>query len=460
MTNRRNACASLILLACMAVTAPVFAQEEPLAPVGAPEIWTLAEAVDYAVAHNPDLQTAAAQVAETRQLQGEVFANFLPDLTLEGGYSYLSNVPEMEVNMTVQPLPIADPVTINKKFPMGYHDNRRIQVNLSQVLFASGQVYYANRAIGEQVEAGELRLEAIRLKVAQNAAEAFLGVLMAQSVLEAQTEALNNSRAHLTQVQHRFDAGAASRFELLRAQVEVSNLEPQVTQAERTKANALTALRRIMGLPADAPLRATGDLETRPEPIDEGGALAHAQENRPELAAYAIARNAAEDQARSYRGAMLPAVMLTASYSYQRPFYTLDEWDENWTVGVGVRVPLFDGLQSYHAMQRANAMADTADRAQAQVRADITTDVRLAVTSLHEAEVRLGTTTANMQRAGQMVAIAENAYQAGAVTSLEVIDAQLAATGARVAYLKALYDYRVARVRLAAATGQRAEIGR
>ena len=451
MKRRKRFAVSLAVVGLL-LAAPALAQD------GGP--WTLDAAINYAQAHNPDLQTALSQLDEAHQAQGEVFANFLPDLTLEGGYTYLSNVPEMEVNLAIQPLPIVEPVSIHKKFPLGYHDNRRLQVNFSQLLFASGQVYYAYEAVDEQIRAGEHRLDAARLKVSQATAEAFLGVLIAQSLAQARNESLNSARAHLVEVTHRHDAGAASRFELLRAQVEVSNIEPQVTEAERMVETTRAGLRRAMGLAPDAPAAVTGDLETAPEPVDEGAALARAEQARPELAAYAANRQAAEEQALSYRGAMLPAVMMTASYAYQRPYYSIDDWESNWTFGVGVRVPIFDGLQAYHAMSRARAAAETAARGQAQARADVSLEVHNAVLALREAEVRVASTRANVERARQMVAIAESSYQAGALTSMDVIDAQLAATNARLAYLKALYDYRLARVRLAAATGDQAGIGR
>jgi outer membrane protein TolC len=451
MKSRPKLLASAGLIALLWLAAPAAAQD------AGP--WTLPAALDYAQMHNPDLQTAEAQLVEGHEAEGEVFAHFLPNLTALGGYTYISNVPEMEVNMEMQPLPIAPPIAIHKKFPLGAHDNTRLEVDFSQLLFASGQVYYSYRAVSDQLEAGEHRVDAIRLRVSQMTAEAFLGVLMTQSVAQAQREALATSQAHLTQVTHRYDAGAATRFELLRAQVDVANLEPQVTEADKNVETARTGLRRAMGLGSDAPLHVTGDLETTPTPVDENAALERAQQTRPELTAYAVARQAAEHQALAYRGAMLPAVMLNASYSYQRPYYSLDQWESNWTVGVGIRIPIFDGLQNYHSMRRARAMAETATHNQAQVQADIFTEVHTAVLALREADVRMQSTCANLERAKQMVAIAEKSYQAGAVTSLEVIDAQLAATGAHVAYLKALYDYRVARVRLAAATGDQAAIG-
>ncbi len=171
-------------------------------------------------------------------------------------------------------------------------------------------------------------------------------------------------------------------------------------------------------------------------------------------------QRAAEDQALAQRGAMLPSVLLTGTFGYEKPYFAIDDWERNWTVGVGIRMPLFDGLEAYHGMKKARAASATARESASQALADIQVEVRSALLELREASRRISSTRSNMDRARNILAIAEESYRAGASTSLEVIDAQLAATTARLDHLKALYDYRVARVRLAAATGDLEAIGR
>lgn len=426
-----------------------------------PVRWSMNEALDYALIHNPDLQVAASSVNELEQARGEVFANFLPDLKLEGGYTYLDNIPQIEIDMDVRiPVPGMAPVSINKKIDQGYHDNYQAQLKLSQILFASGQVYYADRAMQKAVAAGGSRLEAARLKVTQMTAQAYLGVLITEQVAAAQHAALTNAREHLRHVENRHRFGAATKFELLRAQVEVSNLEPQATEADKNVARARTMLRRAAGPPDDITLILTDNLDAPAGPATDKDYQSLATAQRSELDAYRQAAAAAEDQARSRRGTMLPAVMLMGTYGYQKPYFMNNEWETNWTVGIGVSIPLFDGLQGYRQMKRAQAQAETASRQRNQVAADIRTEVEQALLDTDEARVRIGETRRNTERAAQMLVIAEDSYKAGAVTSLEVIDAQLAATAAQVAYFKALYDYRVARVNLAASTGDLSVIGR
>ena len=428
--------------------------EEPVA-------WTLDEAVNFALAHSPDLAEREAAIAVAQDAQGEVFANFLPKVTVTGGYEYIGNVPEISLAFSPSLPPPLPAININKTVKMGLNDNWMVAANLSQVAFASGRIYYGYRAAGEQVSEKRDEVEAARLKVADQTAEAFLGLLMAQEVYEAQSASLRDAKDHLQDVRTRYDAGAASKFDLLRAEVQVETIEPDVTQAAEKINLATDYLRRAAGLPKDAPVKPIGKLEAADvTPFDAAAEHDAAQQQRPELAALAAGQRAYEDAAKSRRAEMLPAVAVTASYGWQKPYYFNLDGDTNWTFGVGVQIPIFDGLAAYRGMTGDRASAEALRRSAVRTRADIRTDVDAALLAADEAAKRTKTTKATVERAQNMENIAESSYKAGALTSLDVIDAQLAATRARVAYLNALYDYRVARVRLAAAAGELQKIGR
>jgi outer membrane protein len=431
------------------------------APATEPLRWSVREAIGYALEHSPNVAVAQSKVDEKEEAKKVVFSNYLPDLTLDAGYKYLDNVPRIEFETAVDvPVPGLPPVRIQGAQEIGASDNYLARLSLNQLLFASGRVYYAYRAAGKQVESTRQEVETVKLGVGRQTAEAYLGVLISKAVADVQRKALATAKAHLEQVQNRHDAGVASLLELLRAQVEVSNVEPRVIEAEQNIAKARILLRRAAGMPDDVSIELTDTLEATVEPIDEAGELERARAMRPEFKMLEYNRSAAEDLALSERGGMLPRMQLTSSFGYEKPYFSIIEWEEVFTVGVGLQVPLFDGLESYRSMRRARATAETVKLAAVQTHADVRTQVHTAVLGLREAAVRMETTADNKGRAEQMLDISEHSYAAGAATNVEVIDAQLAATRARLEHLKALYDYRSAQIQLAAATGALTSIGR
>ncbi|MDP8256820.1 MAG: TolC family protein [Candidatus Alcyoniella australis] len=419
----------------------------------ADEPWTLDRAIDYALVNNPDLAVYAADVRTAEQVSKQVFGNYLPQLALEGGYQYLGNVPTITVKIK---LPEDLPIDLDippMKMEMGSHDNYQAQFKLDQLLFGSGRVFYGHRAARSQVDGRQAQYRTAQLKVAQLTAEAFLGLLITGENLDARQQALDAAQQHLDQVTNRHEAGAASRYELLRAQVEVNNLEPQVHEAQEMLDLAQSGFRRALGLPEDASVLVAGSLQTDVAPLSEESALQSALVNRPEFELIDAGVRAYEDLARSRRAQMLPALMFSGSYGYSKPYYFDKEGDLNWSVGLGLRVPIFDGLRSWHEAGESRAQAHSLRMARTRLRADVDNELRSAELSRREAELRVRSTSRTVETAESMVQIAEQSYTAGALTSLDVIDAQLALTNARLLHLKALYDYRLSQVRLAAAGG-------
>jgi outer membrane protein TolC len=444
----------MMFVAVLLVWAARAQAEEPLQ-------WSVGQAIGYALAHSPDVAVAHSRIAEKEEAKGQVFSHFLPHLAIDAGYKYLDNIPRIETDIQVDsPGPGVPDIAIQDVREIGANDNWLARLSLNQLLFASGRVYYAHRAAAKQVESSRNEEETVKLGVARQTAQAYLSVLIAQAVTDVQREALYTAQAHLEQVQNRYDAGVANRLELLRAQVEVSNVEPRVIEAEQGIETALILLRRATGLGRDVEIALTDPLEAEVEPIDEERELERARAMRPEFKVLEQTQSATEDLALSERGGMLPMMQLTSTFGYEKPYFAVNEWEQIFTVGVGLQVPLFDGLESYRGMRRARATAETVTLAIVQTHANVRTEVRTAVLALREAGARMKATKENQERADQMLDISQHSYAAGAATNVEVIDAQFAATTARLEHLKALYDYRNAQIQLAAATGDLTSIGR
>ncbi len=452
--TRRNALLATLILAGWLGSVTGAQAAEPLK-------WSVREAIGYALVNSPDVAVAHSRIDEREEARKEVFSNFLPDLTIDAGYQYLDNIPRINTDIQVDvPIPGVPPIAVQDSREIGANDNWLARLSLNQLLFESGRVYYAHRAAGKQVESSRHEEETVKLGVARQTAQAYLSVLIADAVSGVQREALSTAQAHLEQVQNRYDAGVANRLELLRAQVEVSNVEPRVIEAEQDIETAFILLRRAAGLGRHVEIELTDTLEAEVEAIDEEEELERARELRPEFKVLELNQSATEDLALSKRGGMLPIMQLTSTIGYEKPYFAVNDWEKIFTIGVGIQVPLFDGLESYRGMRRARAAAETITLASVQTHANVRTEVRTAVLSLREAAVRMKTTKENQDRANQMLEIAEHSYKAGAATNVEVIDAQLAATTARLEHLKALFDYRNAQIHLSAATGDLASIGR
>lgn len=423
-----------------------------LAQAEAPEGLSLPQAVDTALKKGPEAAESRSRVEELRHQRDEVYAQFRPDVYLDAAYTYISNPPSTTIDIAL-PIPGFEPPTI--KF--GYQDNYLIALKASQIIY-SGALYYGYQAVEKQVKAGELQDRAARLAVARMTAEAYLNARLAQEALAAREQTLADAEDHADQARKRYAIGAAPDMDVVRAEMEASTARQAVADSRRLLDLARTMLGRAMG--EDLGDRALTDpLEVTMAHVDEAEARARAEHDRADLAALAAGRESALAQVKARKGALQPSAQANLTYSYQKPYYQTNDWEDNLTASVGVHVPIYDGGEAKAGMDRAQAQADTIAKTAARTRADLQADVHNNIEAIDEAMANVELARQNLARAERLTGIVRQSYQIGAVTGLQVIDAQLAVTNARLALLKSYYDYRVAKVRLAAAMGDLDGIG-
>ena len=411
------------------------------------ETYTLESAIQTALANSKGLALADAQVAEAKGRVREADSGFYPKLEADGGYQYISQVPAIHLHIAVPVLGALD-----KSIEVGKTDNWMAKVQLTQPVFLGGAVFYGHRAAKENEAATKLSAGQTRNDLAAQVTTAFAGVLLARESGKVVQASLDNARKHLADARDRLRQGVASQADVLRAEVQAGQLEPQVSKAREMEARARIVLRLAMGLPDEAAVDAQGDLAYAPyAPPDAPQAAALA--GRPELVALDAQKKAALDLGRSARAGWFPQVSAQAAYNWQKPWYYTMDGQDYWTVGVGLRVPLFDGLQTLGRTDQANAKARQVEIARAAQVDRIRQEVDDAATRLTESDDRVRSTRDNVGRAEQALKMVEDGYREGVTTTLDVLDANLQLLQARLAVLQAIYDHRLAQNDLVRAVG-------
>jgi outer membrane protein len=122
-------------------------------------------------------------------------------------------------------------------------------------------------------------------------------------------------------------------------------------------------------------------------------------------------------------------------------------------VGVQVKVPIFDGFRRDARRAESLSQYRQEQTRTRDVEQQIELDVRLALDSLRSARAQVQTARDGLMLAQNEVAQAQRRYQGGVTNSIEVTDAQTRLDRARDNQIAALYNYNVARIDLATATG-------
>jgi outer membrane protein TolC len=279
-------------------------------------------------------------------------------------------------------------------------------------------------------------------------------------------------------------AGRFSRYDVLRARVELANIEPQLLQAREDAQIARLELRRLTNIAPDQPLLLTTAIDSLVirDVLASVDTTADAGRRPSLLAATATAR--ATDLGVSVaRAALFPSISfnLNAGYAafpvqgriFPRGRGSLDVvscptgsdpsrvctaqnggWFSDRSFGFTVSWPIFDGLQTKGAIDLASAQANIARAQLAQTREQVYNDVARAKADLTRARAQYDARQQSVAEATEAFQLATLRYARGLSTQLEVSDAQIALTTAETNQARALYDVYLAAATLAQTQGR------
>ena len=427
---------------------------------------SLPDAVSRALRSGDEARAAAAQIDVTDAQVTIARAAGLPQLRINANQSHVYES--------------ARAAAVGQIFnqPNTYTAN----ATLTQALFQGGRILAGAKAASRLRNASRYDQTEVLAQLSLDVQRAYLEALFAGTLASIQDTAYALAGERLAQVQQFEKAGRASRYDVLRAQVERANLQPGVIEARSQVELALVELRRLINAPATQPIRLTTRLDTADvqhwvaELKSYNGSSSRAAVRSAELTA--DARHAGVSVARAD---LLPTVSVSGVFGGQAfpqngfptqggRIVTVDcapgsdpgrvctsqngGWFRDKSLAFSIGLPLFDGLRAKGAIDLASAQARLADLTLAQTRERVASEAAASRAELDRAEALFSARGETAQEASEAFKLASLRYSRGLATQLEVADAQLALTIARTNAARAVYDLYIAAAGYARALGR------
>lgn len=460
---RRSLLGSLLALAGL----PVVAHAQGSAGVATDTVrLSVSEAVTRTLRQSDEVRLATAQVDVTDAQVVQARAAALPSLTLRGNYTQVTK----NARATI----------VGQIFGQNY--NYTSSLNITQPLFQGGRLLAATRAAGDIRNASRNNLAETRARLSLDAQRVYLGALLARELVEIQEANAALADARLAQVQQLEQAGRASRYDLLKARVERTNLEPGLLQARSDRVLADIELRQLLNIPGTAPIALTTALDTTALRSLAQAIVADSTVplNRPALRAAQSTLDARREAVRIARSEFLPTINAffntgytalpsssgfptvwgQTSSSYCPPGSPAERvcqnngWYPDRSFGLQLQWPIFDGLRAKGSVDLASANERVARAQLDQAREEVTVEIARAVAEFARAEATYDAQGQNTAEADEAFRIASLRFERGLGTQLEVTDAQFALFTARVNAARATIDYYLAAAELARARGR------
>jgi outer membrane protein TolC len=381
--------------AVVLLTSSVFAQT-PTPPL---EAVTLEEAVERAIKNNPTVAQAAQGILRSEALLQQARAVTLP--TVNANFTGLVNSTERRFDDVVTSPRMQGTFSASAAMP---------------VLAASA--WAARNQARDQVEVANLSTVDVRTNIAVSAGQAYLAIIAAKRQVDVSMRARETALAHLDYARRRLEAGAGTRLNELRAAQEVSTDEARLEVTQLAVRAAQEALGVLMA--ANGPVDAASEPKFEvPMTIDEAGWMALRPDVRlftaEERAADRVWRDSSKDWFPTAVASFDPQALVPASIFTSA---------RSWRFVVNFTQPIFDSGQrrATKAIRESNLNVSRLALTGLQIQAR--SEVRLAQDTVRSSERAFNSLRTAAQQAQEVLNITNFAFQAGATTNLEVIDAQ------------------------------------
>jgi outer membrane protein TolC len=423
------------------------------------------EAVARAVRQSDESRIAAAQLDVTEAQITTARAAGLPQLRLNGAYTQV--IENARANV------------VGSVFAQAFTYNTN--ANLSQTLFQGGRIFAGTRAAANARRAARFDETEVRARVALDIQRAYFLALLSDRLYEIQVRNLALAEDRLKQVQSLESGGRAARYDVLRARVERTNLEPALIQARSDRELALLEVKRILNIPIDQPLVLTSALD--PEGLQAFVAtVANDSSADPVRAAVRSAESVVEARGEGVKVARAD-LLPTVSAFFQSGYLALPSnngvptvwgqasntlcpagspatricqnngWFADRNFGLQISWPIFDGLRAKGNIDLAQAQKKVAELQLSQEREQVQLERAQARAEFARARSAYDAQRDNAREAEEAYRLAALRFERGLDTQLDASAVQLQLLVAQTNEARSIFDLYIAAADLARARG-------
>ena len=418
------------------------------------QTFSLDQAIDYALANNPDLQIAAERIGQAEAQLGVALSAFYPQVTARVGYEH-SNNPAQVFGMIVAQRDFDANSITNINNP-GYRQNFRPEIIGKLSLFRGGQDYQNKKAAELGIDAAEYERSTVRNALIQAVTATYYAYLAALEAQKVAQDSISAITSELNQTKLQYEAGTVLKSDVLSLEVQLAEAQNAEIRAANGIEIAKTSIANLLGLSSFQTFTVASSSSLLPKPklpATFNDLLDQAMAQRPEVKAAANQVEISLRKLKSEQGAYLPKADAYVSYGQNSQSPGFNSEKDNVTAGVTVEMDLFSGFNTQQRVKAAERKAAEARETERKTRLAIEQEVKIAFLNLKEALARLNVTEASVLSADEALRLVNEERRAEIVTVTRYIEAEVARNNAQSNTIAAHYDALSAEAALKKAIG-------
>ncbi|MDP9956393.1 TolC family protein [Epilithonimonas hungarica] len=402
----------------------------------------LEEAVKLGIENSKNLKIDQAKIEESTANLLEAKNRQLPELKVSGSYMYLPLEPN--VDLKIPGLAGGGPKVSNVLYG---------SANLSVPLYSGGRIRYGIKSAEYLVEASKLSTENDKNAIAYNISQAYNNLFKASEVVKLLKENLASSQKRDQSFIKLENNGVIAKNDRLKAQLQTSNIELQLMEAENNYSIANINMDLLLGLPDNTEIEVDSNYigaDDLGKPDDYY--LNLARENRKDIQALDYQRKAAALGTKAAKAENLPSLALTGGY-VAADIPKLLTITNAVNVGVGISYNLSNIWKKNSSLMQSKAKEQELAANNELLNDNVTLEVKRDYQNDLYAHKKIDVYQKTLEQAEENYRITLNKYNNGLETITNLLDADTAKITANVNVITSKADAALAHKKLLQTTG-------
>lgn len=408
------------------------------------EVLTLSidEAIELALSDNPTVKVANLEIERYDYVRKQTLASLYPSVDVSGQYSLAIRRQEMA-----------------EGFSFGGKNTFNLGGSVALPLFVPA-IYEQLKMTRTQMESAVESARATRIDMVASVRSAYYNVLLAEQSLAVLKEAIKTTEQVVKNTENLYKNGLASEYDYLTAEVQLSNLKPQVLQTENAIGLTKLQLKMYLSIPEGVDIAVVGTLDGFRDAVLLNEEFSYNIEDNTTVRSLDIQAKMLKHQERLIQSSRMPSIAAFGQISYmgqervdlsglmgggmtraaaaeQSKFW----WQAPISVGAQISIPIFAGFKKTNQLREVRNQMAQLNMQREYAEQGIRLQIEQAVNTLLTARETMLSNELTVQQAEKAYNISLTRYNAGAGTILELNSSQLSLTQAQLSYSQSIYDY-------------------
>jgi outer membrane protein TolC len=399
---------------------------------------SLDDCIRIALNENPTIKVAEMEIERVDYSKKETLGQLLPEVNFSGQYTR---------NLALQTIYMDAGDGQTRAIKMG-RDNTYNTGFSASIPLVVPQLWKTLKLSDNQILQNMEKARASRIDLVNQVKNAYYSLLLANDSKRVIEENHETAKLNADIFAKKYELGTASEYDMLRANVAVTNLEPSILEAENSINQLKLQLKLLMGMDARLNIAPSQTLDDFKGNMYEHALVDTSLVNNTAMKSLDLQTDYLQKALDVQKASWWPTLsgsanLMWSSMSNGNPFKNF-MWSKSSSVGLTLAIPLFQGGRRYYRQKQAEIAVREMKWQRENLERSLHVQVQNELNSISKSLKQIESNEGGVRQATKANEIMQQSFKIGSGTFIQLRDTEDALMSARLAYYQAIYNFLIA----------------